>query len=185
MNTGGLYYYLMIEYLMIEMIQVDMENTILTTKLANMNIAALEGENVTQACSFIQGIHNCLKLMGKVPHDVLDKLILVFQTTSVDRFNQLVTTLSYNKDLGLIDRSLLTVGKVVQLVERKYQDRLVKGGWTGAGNAGSLFVVQEQKGRFHTPQAKLGANPCNTHGLDTTNVYEGKTCWNCGGKDHI
>jgi hypothetical protein len=68
--------------------------------------------------------------VSKVPHDVLDKLILVFQTMLVDRFNQWFTTLSYNKDLGLVNLSLLMVGKVVQLVERKYQDLLVAGKWT-------------------------------------------------------
>jgi hypothetical protein len=101
---------------MIELIQVDMDIAIcsLTIKLANMNIAALEGENVMQACSLIHGIHDCLKLVSKVPHDVLDKLILVFQMTLVDRFNQLFTMLCYNKDLGLVDPSLLMVGKVVQ-----------------------------------------------------------------------
>jgi hypothetical protein len=41
--------------------------------------------------------------------------------TYVDKFNQLFTTLSYNKDLGLVSLNLLTVSKLVKLAETKYQ----------------------------------------------------------------
>ncbi len=64
----------------------------------------------------------------------------VFQTTLVDKFNQLFLTLSYNKDLTLVNTKLLTVGKLVKLAETKYQDLLLlqmdmvhkkKGAWNG------------------------------------------------------
>jgi hypothetical protein len=141
-HGGALYY-----YLMIELIQVDTDNAVcsLTTKLANMNIAKMEKENVMRACSLIRGAYDRLKLVGKVPHDTIDKLMRVFQTTSVEKFNQLFLTLNYNKDLGLVNTKLLTVSKLIKLAET-YQDLLIAGKWTRcSGPSGSSFVTVKKK----------------------------------------
>ena len=67
-HGGALYY-----FLMIELIQVDTDNAIrsLTTKLSNLDIAALEGENVMRACSLIRGVHDrlCLLYTSPSPRD--------------------------------------------------------------------------------------------------------------------
>jgi hypothetical protein len=105
-----------------------------------------------RACSLICGIHNRLKLMGKVPHDAINKLMKVFQTTLVDKFNQLFLTLSYNKDLTLVNTKLLTVGKLVKLAETKYHDLLMSGKWTCDGSPGSAFMV-------HKPSLTINHHP--------------------------
>jgi hypothetical protein len=191
-HGGALYY-----YLMIELIQVDTDNAVrsLTTKLANMNIAEMQGENVMRACSLIRGVYDRLKLVGKVPHDTIDKLMRVFQTTSVEKFNQLFLTLSYNKDIGLVDMKLLTVGKLVKLAETKYQDLLVAGEWTRcSGPSGSTFITTSPSFVTTIPKKRAVPRHVVQSGYPSVapgphdgseNIHEGKTCWNCGGKDHI
>jgi hypothetical protein len=189
-EQGGALYY----YLMIELIQVDTDNAVrsLTTKLANLDIGALEGENVMRACSLIRGVHDRLKLVGKVPHDVIDKLMRVFQTTSVDKFNQLFLTLSYNKDLGLVDAKLLTVSKLIKLAETKYQDLMVAGEWTRCGSSGPAFAAIDYKKKSLQPRPSR-SRPQRPHvhlieadrAVAVADPHEGKTCWSCGGKNHI
>jgi hypothetical protein len=117
----------------------------LTSKLSNTHIGTMKGKNAMRACSLICGIHDRLKLMGKVPHDIIYKLMRVFQTTSVDKFNQLFFMLSYYKDLGLVSLNLLTVSKLVKLAKTNYVDLLVEGDWTGAGAFGSSFVMKQMR----------------------------------------
>jgi hypothetical protein len=120
--------------------------------------------------------------MGNVLHDVIDKLMRVFQIMLVDKFNQLFLTLSYNKDLGLISLNLLTVRKLVKLAETMYQDLLVEGEWTGAGASGSSFIMQKRKATtFPAYQAHVYSSATNA----SKNIHKGKTCWNCDGRNHI
>jgi hypothetical protein len=60
-HSGALFY-----YLMIKLIQVDTDNVVhsLTTRFANMDIGALEGENVMPACSLIHGVHTLLDTLN-------------------------------------------------------------------------------------------------------------------------
>lgn len=152
----------------------------------------------------IHGVYDRLTLVGKVPHDAIDELMKVFQTTSVNKFNQLSLTLSYNKDLGLFNPKLLTVSKLIKLAKTKYQDLLVAGEWTRSGSSGPAFVaIHKKKGG---PRAHLGEasktrrypNPRAIGGMDAVPFedngkgecapllpHKGKTCWNCGRKDRI
>jgi hypothetical protein len=51
-------------------------------KLTNFN-----GEDVTKAASQLRGAITALEVVGQVPHDIVDRLLDIFHTTSVVEFN--------------------------------------------------------------------------------------------------
>jgi hypothetical protein len=58
----------------------------LTSRVTNM-LTNFKGENVTKAASQLRGAISALKIVNQVPHDIVECLLDIFQTTSIVQCN--------------------------------------------------------------------------------------------------
>ena len=61
----------------------------LTSRITGFKISDVPGENVRKAVSQLHGAITRLTVVNQVPHDLPDKLLEVFATSSVSEFNDL------------------------------------------------------------------------------------------------
>jgi hypothetical protein len=114
----------------------------------------------------LSGIHR-LEQMHRLPTDIVLVLIKVFQTSSVDEFNNMFTHLENGRD---IEQMLFKGGSnyispqyhyrdIILLAVKKHQILCTKGVWTGTSATGtdSSFVARQDWSR------------------------RPPVCWNCGG----
>jgi len=66
-----------------------------------MDISTHQGENVACAVSLLCGAITRLTIVDKIPANILPKLIAIFCTTSVDKYNSVFQTMSNNYKLGV------------------------------------------------------------------------------------
>jgi hypothetical protein len=59
----------------------------LTSRITNMKLTNFKGEYVIKPASQLRGIIAALEVVGQVPHDIFERLLDIFQTTSVVEFN--------------------------------------------------------------------------------------------------
>ena len=65
----------------------------LTKKVSTFKITSIQGKNINAAVSQLRGAYRCLMSAEKLPHDITDCLINVFQNTSVEEFNYTLNTM--------------------------------------------------------------------------------------------
>ena len=70
----------------------------LIKRIRNLNISNIRGENILQVTSLIRGA--VTHLGEKVPSDITDIVLKVYQTTSYDRFNRLFEQMEVNMKIN-------------------------------------------------------------------------------------
>ena len=68
----------------------------LLNRLENIKNHTIDGENILQVISLLRGALDRLKVVNKTPVDVVDKVLDIFQTSSVKDFNTVFKTLKLN-----------------------------------------------------------------------------------------
>ena len=63
----------------------------LTQRITSLTINRIQGENVDKVVSQLRGALVRLKAVDKIPYDLVEKLIEVFQTSSVVAFNDFLS----------------------------------------------------------------------------------------------
>jgi hypothetical protein len=140
---------------------------VLEEQIRNFSLKTIEGENVKKAKQLLlSGIHR-LEQVNQLPTDIVLVLIKVFQTSSVEEFNNMFAHLESRRD---IEQIFFKGGNkyvspqyhyrvIILLAVNKHHIRYTKGTWTGTNTAGtdSSFVARQAWSR------------------------RPPVCWNCGG----
>ena len=95
------------------------------------------------------------KLSRKVPKDIVEKLIEVFQMTSISDFNDIFKVLKINMKLDA-SAEKPDPEEIIKIAKMNYREMKEGGLWTGVNNQGSTFTARNNR-----------------------------TCWNCGEEGHI
>jgi len=111
----------------------------LLDRLENIKIHSIEGENILQVISLLRGALDRLKVVNKTPVDVIDKVLDIFQTSSVKDFNTVFKTLKLNVRLKIT--SGYTLEYIFQTAETFYREMQETHQWIGLGNDSSVFVT--------------------------------------------
>jgi hypothetical protein len=113
----------------------------LTSRTTNMKLTNFKGEDVTKAASQLRGAIAAHEVVGQVPHDIVERLLDIFQTTSVVEFTFRVWRI-HKRTLGM---SFIRA-EIMNLAESLHSDLSSKGEWNGVANPGddSVFLGQRE-----------------------------------------
>jgi hypothetical protein len=136
--------------------------------IQKFNLQTIEGENTKKAKQLLlSGIHR-LERVNRLPSDIFLILIIVFQTPSVDEFNNMFAHLENGRDIDqmimqgnrhLVPSSTYSYQDIIILAVNKHQLLCTQGTWNGVATTGTgSAFVQNQTWARSTP-----------------------VCWNCGG----
>ena len=96
-NQGGpLFLYLMLQLIISTS---EVASKALITRLDNLKIYQIEGENVLNVVSLVRKALERLELVHQVPENILDRLLDIFQTSSVKDFNSLFAAMKMQKTI--------------------------------------------------------------------------------------
>lgn len=155
-DQGGplVYYYAM------DIIMSTSEDSIraMISRITRMTINRIEGENISKAVSQLRSAILRLKTAGKTPSDIIDKLLDIFQTSSVQEFNELFKGMKLKI---LLDGTKYEEDDILKEAEMAYLELLEKDKWLGIKSQASTF---------------LGT---------TARSYDLSKFWNCNGINHI
>jgi hypothetical protein len=115
----------------------------LTLQITNMKLTSFKGEDVTKAASQLRGAISALEVGGQVPHNIVERLLDVFQTNSVLEFNATFYVMRIQqRTLGM---SFLRA-EITNLAESLYSDLSSKGELNRVANPGddSVFTGQRE-----------------------------------------
>jgi hypothetical protein len=115
----------------------------LTSRITNMKLTNFKGEDVTKAASQLRGAIAALEIVNQVPHDIVERLLDIFQTTSVVEFNATFRVMRIQqRTLGMN----FVRAEIMNLAESLYSDLSSKGEWNGVANPGddSVFLGQRE-----------------------------------------
>jgi ribosomal protein L15 len=106
--------------IMMNLVTTTTDNAIraLTKRVMNLDLKTLPGENVTKATSLIRATLQRLETCGKTPPDIAHKLLEVFQSSSVEKFNKTFENLEIL--IQLDDSRLYTTDKILTLADEVY-----------------------------------------------------------------
>ena len=143
----------------------------LQKRLKDLSLATIPGENVSKAVSLARGAIDRLQSISKVPDDVVMILLRIFQTSSVDEFNNVFKLLETQRALpGVLNNAALGLvaiqpADVFRVAEQQYRVLQEAGDWTGVSTKAnsSVFTASGSSGSAST----------------------GIVCWNCGGSHHL
>jgi hypothetical protein len=126
----------------------------LTSQITNMKLTNFKGEDVTKAASQLRGAIAALEVVGQVHHDILERVLDIFQTTSVVEFNANFRAMRIQqRTLGMN----FVRSEIMNLAESLYSDFSSKGEWNRVANPGDDLVFLGQWD---------------------------KVCWDCGDTGH-
>jgi hypothetical protein len=113
----------------------------LTSRITNMKLTNFKGEDVTKAASQPRDAIAALEIVNQVLHNIVERLIDIFQTTSVVEFNATFRVMRIQqRTLGMN----FVRAEIMNLAESLYSDLSSKGEWNGVANSGddSVFLGQ-------------------------------------------
>ena len=132
LNSGPLYFYYMIELIM------DTSETVaitIVTRLENLHLNQTEGENVLMVVSLLRGAIK--RLNRRLPQDINSKILKVFQTTSVQDFNDIF---KYMSTASRLKQQTFTTEEILNVAESNYTEFSFNGKWTGVSGSHSTFI---------------------------------------------
>jgi hypothetical protein len=103
-----------------------MEDSIraLTSQITNTKLTNFKGEDMTKAASQLCGAIAALEIVNQVPHDIVERLLGIFQTTSVVEFNTNFRVMRIQqRTLGMS----FVRSEIMNLAESLYSDFSSKG----------------------------------------------------------
>jgi ferredoxin-fold anticodon binding domain-containing protein len=130
---GPLFFILMMNHLLSD---TEEAASSLVLKITDFKITNVRGEDIYKVVSLLRGACNRLKHINKLPEDIVKTLLTVFQTSSVDSFNETFHLLQKTrKHAAVLSQTgslpSLTTDKIFKLAESDYRDMLQDSLWTG------------------------------------------------------
>ena len=120
-----------------------------------MKLTNYQCKNVDTTASHLCGALIHLKVVQKVPEDIMEQPIEVFQMTSISDFNDIFKVLKINMKLDA-SAEKPDPEEIIKIAETNYREMKEGGLWTGVNNQGSTFKARNDR-----------------------------PCWNCGEEGHI
>ena len=155
---GPLYFAILINQILS---QTEEATLALQLRLKRLEIRNVPGENIDKVVSLARAAIMRLETFGKVPEDLIRILLKIFQTSSIDSFNQIFQHMEKQRYL---DQALATNG---------YAEKLSKEGIFKV--ATNQYRLQWEEGTWNGTQVK-GNQAIFTAGKSL--------CWNCGSDGH-
>jgi hypothetical protein len=115
----------------------------LTSRITNLKLTNFKGEDMTKAASQLCGAISALEIGNQVPHNIVERLLDIFQTTSVVELNATFRVMRIQqRTLGMN----FVRAEIMNLAESLYSDLSSKGEWNGVANPGddSVFLGQQE-----------------------------------------
>jgi hypothetical protein len=157
---GPLFFFIMLQQLVSNSEEAARS---LQLRLEHLSIGEIDGENVDKAVSQIRGAINRLTQIKKLPEDLTRKLLMIFQTTSVEEFNAHFKVLEQTRTReGIMSgqASQYAHDKLCELAAQLYRQMLETGDWNGTTTKGKASTFVQVDGKSV------------------------QTCWNCGTQGH-
>jgi hypothetical protein len=162
--------------------------TVLEEWIQKFDLQTIEGKKVKKAKPLLlSGIH-CLEQVNRLPSDIVLVLIKVFQTSSVDEFNNMLDHLENGHDIDqmlmqgnrhLVPSSTYSYHDIILLAVKKHQLLCTKVTWNGVSTTGtdSAFVQNQTWARstrvFWTCGGSHTLADCNKE-RNSARIQEGK-----------
>jgi hypothetical protein len=153
----------------------------LIKQVRDLRIDAIQGVNVDKAVSWLRAALHRVKHIGKTPLDITKTLLTIKQTSSVEKFNDMLYYFEQQRmlkhlQLGTGKRVQITPDKILQAATIHYHALLESVLWTGVNTLGL--------GAFNA--SKMAAPKCPPAAMDRKKGgKKGPVCCNCGGKHKI
>jgi hypothetical protein len=167
---GPLFFILMMNHLLSD---TEEAASSLVARLHAFKITNVQGEDIYKVVSLLRGACNRLRHINKLPEDIVKILLTVFQTSSVDSFNETFHLLQKTRKHAAVLRKTgsspdLTLEGIFKLAESDYRDLCQDSLWSGATTTGgnSAFTAEGATGGPPTTPTSGGG---------------GLACFNCGG----
>ena len=172
-------------YLIVRRIHNSSESAIefLLTRIRNLNLKSIEGENVERAVSLIKSTHKALTSASTadrsyVPDDFPCTILKIFQTSSVPEFNS-----TFEKEITDARRyadkyggqpSWPSISQILTLASNTYMRLKSDGSWdVPSGTKKSAYMSSSD--------APPGSNRSSNRGSNSNSRPKGKIkCFNCG-----
>ena len=103
-------------------------------RLTDMSIKEFEGENVSTAVSQLRTSISRLTLLNKLPVDIVKRLLLIFQTSSVSEFNDLFKMIALQRR-GNRGHSFHDSNDILTLASETYRELLENGSWNNVNGS--------------------------------------------------
>jgi hypothetical protein len=139
--------------------------------LKNLKVSNFDGKDINRVVSMVRGAVLRLKKLkdprtqkSSVPEDLATTLLEVFQTTSVDKFNELFTYLEKSSKVQYFKTgatALPPVKEILQIAEIQYRELISTDNWTGVMTKSKVTVL-----------------------LGTEGTRQPTACWNYNGVGH-
>ena len=155
---GPLYFAILISQILS---QTEEATLALQLRLKRMEIRNVPGENIDTVVSLARAAILRLETFGKVPEDLIRILLKIFQTSSIESFNQIFQHMEKQRYL---DQALATNG---------YVEKLSKEGIFRV--ATNQYRLQWEEGTWNGTQVK---------GNQAVFTVGKSLCWNCGSDGH-
>jgi hypothetical protein len=115
----------------------------LTSRITNMKLTNFKGEDMTKAAIQLRGAIAALEIVNQVPHVIVERLLDIFQTTSVVEFNATFRVVRIQqRTLGMN----FVRAEFMNLAESLYSDLSSKVEWNSVANPrdDSVFLGQRE-----------------------------------------
>jgi len=100
-------------------------------------------KTVRKAVSHLHGAITRLTVVNQVPHDLSDKLLEVFATSSVSEFNEIFLQMARAKKYSSVK---FEVKKILEVAEDAYFELLTQDDWNKAkSTSNSVFISKTHK----------------------------------------
>ena len=106
----------------------------LERRVTSLKLTDFPGENVSTAVSQLRSAISRLSFLDKLPHDILHKLLDVFQSSSVPAFNDVFKFVSLQIKIDPLAAKSLTHSSLLVLASTTHRELVEKNEWSG-GNA--------------------------------------------------
>ena len=137
-------------YLMLQLIISTSEETskALLSRLDNLKIYQIEGENVLNVVSLVRKAVERLELVHKLPDNILEKLLDIFQTSSIKDFNSLFAAMKMQKTIDeRFHVNRFTPEIIFETAQIAYTNFQESNKWIGFGQDKATFFVCHSCGK--------------------------------------
>lgn len=154
---GPLFFIIMVNAIMS---QTEEASLSLQSRLKRIDLKDFPGENVDKVVGLLRAVIRRLRLFNRVPEDLIRTLLRIFQTSSVQEFNNVFANMEQQRLLGQVtslgtQTAALTVDNICKVAGSFYRLLTEESKWTGESTLGN-----------------------------DQSVFTARTCWNCGGPGH-
>lgn len=135
MVSGPVYFFLIMD-IILKTSEAVSNATI--TRIDNLTIYQVDGENVSTIVSLIRGATKRLQNVNKLPHDINEKILRLFQTTSTSDFNDIFKIIGTNIKLKRGYNKYETT-EILKIAEDNYIELINSHKWLVSSSNKSTF----------------------------------------------